>query len=231
MLINKVYNAVNQLVNKDQAGGFIPPAEFNVYADLAQYDYIHENYNPLSKYGYEATSKNSDEFSNLKKTATIPVSNGSATKPSDYLHFSSAYVYGVFNDAGSVRVAEMIRDDEWPQRVSSEVDKPSLTFPVIRSIDGAFQVVPSTAPQLMLNYIKKPLSPWWNYTSSSYVPVFAETSGVTQNPNDASFDSTDFDIPESAFSYLVFKISRYFGISVREADVYQLIDMEAKNEH
>ena len=44
MLIDKVYKAVQQLVNKNQVSGVLTPAEFNRYAEFAQTELIDETY-------------------------------------------------------------------------------------------------------------------------------------------------------------------------------------------
>lgn len=231
MLINKVYRKVNELVNKDQVGGFLAPSTFNEYAELAQYDYVSERFNPQTKRGFESTNKLSEEFSELKRSATLTISSGKAQKPADFLFLTSSWGYGIFNNAGSIRVMDIVRDDEWPQRLSSQIEPPSKMFPVMRNIDGYFEVRPDTLPQVQIEYIKIPAQPWWNYTQGAdFIPVFAETSGITTDPVGGN-NSIDFELPDSALPYLVYKIAAYFGISIREADVYQMISAEQVNEH
>ena len=124
MLIDKVYSAVSLLVNKDQVSGYLPPDEFNKYAELAQREHIEDNYNPPNKLGYEATFENSDDLSDLKTATSVLVSSGRATIPSDYLHYSSCYANTVFNGKGYTTPIELVRDDEWPERLASQINTP-----------------------------------------------------------------------------------------------------------
>jgi hypothetical protein len=121
---------------------------------------------------------------------------------------------------------------EWSERLMSEINKPTKNFPIIRSIAGNFEVRPTNINQVVLNYIRIPEQPWWNYTIVSGQPVFAATGGVTTNPNAGvtAGNSTNFVLGEDNFGDLVFRICRYFGIEVREQELYQFVNNEAQQE-
>ncbi len=93
-------------------------------------------------------------------------------------------------------------------------------------MDGFFDVYPTDINNITLTYIKEPLQPWWNYTLSGSTPVFAETGGTTANPNAGVTpgDSTDFEVQD--FEDLVWRICKYMGIEIREADLYNLSNQE-----
>lgn len=226
MLIDKVYKVILQLINKYQTGGYLSPAEFNRYAEFAQREYIEETYNKANGQGYEFNYDISDMFSDIKKVQSVTVLNGSIQKPSDYLHFSTAYSHYVFKDEPRLAPIELVRDSEWAERLSSEVNKPSLQFPIMRNMDGKFDVYPAAINNVTLTYIKEPLLPWWNYTLSGSDRVFAATGGITTNPNPgvAAGNSTDFEVQE--FEDMVWKICKYMGIEIREGDLYQLSNLE-----
>lgn len=232
-LINKVYSAVSQLANKDQVSGVLTPAEFNRYAELAQRDYIEENYNPeTGKMGYESDFKNTDDLSSLKTPLSITVNSGRATIPDDYLHFSSAYGTFVFGNSGRVTPIDLVREGEWAERLASEVNKPSKSFPIMKSMGTYFEVYPQSLSNINLTYLKVPLQPWWNYTLNGSTPVYASAGGVTTNPNSgaASGDSTDFTIGNGAYNSLVQKILQYIGVEIREQDLYVMATQEKNNE-
>ena len=232
MFIDKVYKAVQLFANKSQVGGYISPLEFNRYAEFAQLDWINENYNPSTKLGYENNYQSSDDFSELKTSVPITVSSGLITKPTNYLHYSSAFAYTMFGDEARPTPVQLIRDVEWSERLMSEINKPTKNFPIIRSIAGNFEVRPTNINQVVLNYIRIPEQPWWNYTIVSGQPVFAATGGVTTNPNAGvtAGNSTNFVLGEDNFGDLVFRICRYFGIEVREQELYQYVNEEAQQE-
>lgn len=226
MLVDKVYKAVQQLTNKDQVSGVLTPAEYNKYAEFAQIEWIEEKYNQPNQQGYEFDYKNSEDWSPLKKVETISLSGSTATKPSDYFYYSSAFVNYIFKGSGRTAPVELVRDSEWAERIGSEVNKPSRSFPIMRNMDGFFEVYPSSISNVSLTYIKKPLLPWWNYTLSGSTPTFAETGGTTTNPNAGvtAGDSTDFIVDD--FEYFVWKICKYMGVEIREADLFQISNVE-----
>jgi hypothetical protein len=226
MLIDKVYKAVQQLVNKNQVSGVLTPAEFNRYAEFAQTELIDETYYNGNKQGYEFNYEISENFSALKVVSSIVLSNGQATKPTDYNYFSSAYANYIFQGEGRVTPVEFVRDSEWAERLGSEVNRPSRQFPIMRNMDGFFDVYPTDINNITLTYIKEPLQPWWNYTLSGSTPVFAETGGTTTNPNAGvtAGDSTDFEVQD--FEDLVWRICKYMGIEIREGDLYNLSNQE-----
>jgi hypothetical protein len=228
MLIDKVYSAVSQLVNKDQVSGYLPPDEFNKYAEFGQREYIEENYNPPTGRGYESTFENTDDLSDIKSATSIIVTAGRATIPTDYLHWSSCWANGTFDGEGWTTPVEMVRDNEWPERMASRVNKPSRKFPILKQMSTYFEVFPQDINNINLTYLKLPLEPWWNYTLSGSTPVFATSSGVTTNPNPtASADkSTDFTVGDGAFPELVWKIARYFGVETKELETWQMAQAE-----
>lgn len=230
MIINKVYEMVRQLSNKEELSGYISPSEFNRYAELAQLDWLQENYNPVTKMGYENNYQSTASFAGFKKVLPITVSNGIVTKPNDYLYYDSAYCYGEYGDKGRMIPIELLRNVEWAEAMMSEINKPTKHFPKMRSLDGEFEVAPSSLSQVVLNYIKIPLQPWWNYTVSGTTLTFVETGGSTTNPNTSNGDSTDFTLDESEIPWLVNKICGYFGIEVQDQMLYQAVKNEIKTE-
>ena len=230
MIIDKVYEMVRQLSNKEELSGYISPSEFNRYAELAQLDWLQENYNPATKMGYENNYQSTASFAGFKKVSSITVTNGIVTKPDDYLYYDSAYCYGEYGDKGRMIPIELLRNVEWAESMMSEINKPTKHFPKMRSLDGEFEVAPSSLSQVVLNYIKVPLQPWWNYTVSGTTLTFVETGGSTTNPNTGSGTSTDFTLDESEIPWLVNKICGYFGIEVQDQLLYQAVKNEIKTE-
>lgn len=230
MIIDLVYKLVQQIANKDEVSGYISPEEFNNAARFVQLEWITENYNPVSKLGYENNNSASDVFSTFKQEVPIIVSNGFITKPNNYLHYSSARVAAEFSDGMRYFPMELVRDYELAERLASEINKPSKRFAILTNQDDGFDVYPQNIDLVNLSYIRTPLDPWWNYTVVSGEPVFAETGGTTTNPNDASNNSTDFELDETEVPYLTHKILKYFGIEVENQLLYQSINNEAKTE-
>lgn len=228
MLIDKVYKAVELLAAKDFTGGYIPPSEFNKFAELAQIDILSEKYNSTQVPAYGQGYSGDELFGDLKTKAVISLSSGLASKPSDYLFFSQAHGYAVIGGNARVVPIDYVQDTEWVERNGSFIDQPDLYNPIMRQLGSNFEVAPEDISQITLTYIKLPLEPFWNYTASGNVLTFVETGGSQTNPNSgvAAGDSTDFTLSESEFSELVFKICKYLGTEIRDNELYQLIENE-----
>jgi hypothetical protein len=168
-------------------------------------------------------------MSKVKKQTSISLVSGTATRPTDYLHFSHAQANYIFNGVGAVVPIELVRDDEWAERLASEVNRPSRRFPIMRSMDTYFEVFPTSLSNISLTYIKDPLEPWWNYTLVGSTPTFAATGGVTTNPNSGvtAGDSTDFEIDD--FKWLVWRICLYFGVETENPNTYQASKQEGQD--
>lgn len=229
MLVDKVYSAVSLLVNKDQVSGYLPPDEYSKYAEFAQREYIDTNYSPMNGRGYESTFKMTDDMSDVKKQTSLVLSAGQATIPTDYLYFSHAQSTYVFKNEGRAVPVELVRDDEWAERLASEVNKPSKRFPIMRKMDTYFDVYPQDINNINLTYLKVPLEPWWNYTLSGATPVFSSAAGTVANPNTAaaSAASTDFEITD--FTWLVWRIALYFGVETADPNIYQVSKQEGQS--
>lgn len=223
--INDVKQLVEDLAKKDQKTDYIKAAVFNRYAKAAQLDIINQQRNT-----FEMGSISSDATSELKKRTTVNVdpTTGQLSQPSDYLYVSALYK-NVFNtnSRGDVfpttNPVELVTDNELGNRLSSRVSPPTTQRPISVEYDGYFQIYPKEVGLMELVYIKEPLDPWWNYTVSSNVQVYAATGGSTTNPNSGvtAGDSTDFELPLQLRNELVYKICEYLGISVRQADLTQ----------
>lgn len=237
MLIDDVRKLVQLLANKDEAGGYLPPSDYNRAARMAQFDIIGSFYNNPRGYqyelreprkAYEVTNVIGDILNSLKVRKVVSInSNGELTEPSDYMHFDSAMVnYNDLRDGVEVEMTtevEQLRANELADRLSSEIERPTKKYPVFVRYEDAWQFYPKDLGQVYMTYLKYPLQPWWNYTESNGELTFSETGGITTNPNAgvAAGNSTDFVLPEAMLYELVYKICQYMGITVREGDLYQ----------
>ena len=228
MLIDEVYILVQQLAAKNQFSGYLSPAEYSQYAQLAQLDIITERYNSIKTLGYGSTNKLDEIFSEIKAVATLPVTGGTITKPTDFLYYSTAHAYYIFNGEGRLNFIDYVNDVEWMERVSSEIERPDKDFPIIRALGDTFEISPSTVTQVNLTYLQVPLLPFWNYTASGKSLTFVETGGSATNPNTGvtAGNSTDFTLTQSEKNLLVFKIAKYFGIEITDRERYAAIENE-----
>jgi hypothetical protein len=85
-------------------------------------------------------------------------------------------------------------------------------------MDTYFEVLPSGVVQVKLTYLKVPPVPVWAFTIVSGEPVFD------------SANSVDFTLSETSLSDIVFKLCSYFGIEIKDGEIYQAIQNEKMSE-
>ena len=100
--VNTLKNYVQYLAAKDVAGGYVPPDRWNEMLPIVVNKIVRKYYGPPEEYqpgmpvpkiSYEITQLVTDYISQLKEEALLTIStDGKATKPTDYLHFSSMAV-------------------------------------------------------------------------------------------------------------------------------------------
>lgn len=218
MVINKAYKLLQRLTNKDQVGGYLSPSEFNTYAEFVQLDIINETYNAKTKAGYEADYEVMNKFSELRKEQILTKSNNRFVKPADYMYYSSMRHLTMFGHNPVDAPVDLIRDSEWQDRRISQVDTPTVWSPCAREMDTYFEVLPSGVVQVRLTYLKLPPKPEWAFTIVSGEPVFDPTNSV------------DFTLSETSLSDIVFKLCSYFGIEIKDGEIYQAIQNEKMSE-
>ena len=209
--VNDVKQLVEQLANKDQKTGYVTAARFNRYAKAAQLDIITNQ-----RRMFEAGTISSDNLSSLKIRTSLNVdpTDGTLDTPSDYLYFSAMYVNAFYkNKRGQefdlLNAVEVVPDDQWAQRVSSQIAPPSKQYPVAVEYDGYFLFFPKDTGTVDLIYLKEPADPVWDFTISGNVQVY-DAAG-----------STDFELPEQFRNDLAYKICEYLGITVQDANLFQ----------
>lgn len=209
--VNDVKQLVEQLANKDQKTGYVTAARFNRYAKAAQLDIITNQ-----RRMFEAGTISSDNLSSLKIRTSLNVdpTDGTLDTPSDYLYFSAMYVNAFYkNKRGQefdlLNAVEVVPDDQWAQRVSSQIAPPSKQYPVAVEYDGYFLFFPKDTGTVDLIYLKEPADPVWDFTISGNVQVY-DAAG-----------STDFELPEQFRNDLAYKICEYLGITVQDANLFK----------
>lgn len=221
--INHTYKFVSFIANKVQGVGYVPPDEFNDNVRIAFPNWIEEKYKL-----FESTQKSTDIFSEIKKTTNLTSSTGIFAIPTDYKHHdSSTSVYYYLDEDGvqksKVTPIEILSSSQFDNRVKSEMQAPDKLFPIAHFIDGALVVAPKTIPRIRMSYLKEPLIPFWNYTVSSGVPVYAATGGSQTNPNSgvSAGNSTDISAPDYCLTEVARYILMYLGYSIKDEIIAQ----------
>jgi hypothetical protein len=220
--INAAKKLFDVIVNKEQNGQVSVDA-LNTIARSASDMFFNDNYgqpmqsqNGMSRNDvfYQSNKKIGDNLRNLIKLVDIPVNaKGRVTRPSDFIHTSSirfSYKTKIQDCTDTKKPkyktqeveVEEIQDQEIATRLSSELLKPTLEYPIACIYDKYIQVYPANVGTLKFTYLRKPAVPIWAFTTTNGVPLF-----------DAA-NSVDFDYPDECINELVIRMASVMGINI-----------------
>lgn len=116
--VNEVKQYIEFLSRKSQSGGVFTPNEFNLVLPKVVFDIVRKYYgvpeeyqvgHPEPRIAADNTQLVRDYLSQLKPVVMLPVVNGYAPLPTDYIHKSSARVRDLFNDGTDEE--ELLKND------------------------------------------------------------------------------------------------------------------------
>jgi len=211
--INKVYNKVLAIANKEQRG-YIVPQEFNLFADLAQMEIFEQYF--YDKNQFMRVNSNDGEYSDVihNLNEKIAVFERSTTiNPNGSISANDFYRLGTVIDSTNTIVEEVERH-ELLYMNKSPLMAPSVTRPVYvryssSSLGTIIEVSPSSITGITCTYIKKPTKPQWGYVVINDRAMYDGDSSVT----------TDFELHASEENELVYKILKLAGVSMKRDDI------------
>lgn len=211
MIINQVKELVNLIASKDEATGYISDYDFNRFGSMAQSQKLEEDLSLSNNRGIF----NTGSLSAFKKTSYVEVVNGTATKPEDYRYFETASYPSLTSKVGHIVYApfDALGSSESDFRAFSELEPPSLDFPILISEGNELKISPNTINQIKLTYIVNPPNIIWGFNIVSNRKVYAETGGEVE--------TVDFMFSEDDIVNLVYRILTLASVSFREADIVQ----------
>lgn len=229
--VDKVYRVVLAIMNKEQRG-YLTPDQFNRLGRQAQLDLLEKSFydynRALTRRNIQGVSSEyGDIAQNIKEkldvfnySETIGVGPGGYT-----LSGMPQPLYRVLQLTSVDRstIFEELKKSEIAYVNGSPLTKPTDFFPEYYQEDGKLHVlpVPTNITNVILDYVKLPDDPKWNYTvnatNGSY--EFNDTQHVS-NP------SVNFELHPSEESSLVLKILSYAGIIIKDPTVVQAVSGE-----
>lgn len=238
--VREVYNALNDLANKDERG-FVTPTEFNSFASIAQINIFNKLFDELTA-AENMRRRNIDparDKSRIKqikedlgvfaKTETITKTSGAFARPDDFARLINVKTGGdILLGVNNSVMADVIYDEEKLDRVLlSTLSAPTVSRPVVLISDD-FEVFPTSVSKIKVRYYKQPegLDPTSNARTVS-LPKFGFTTSNGKEAYNAS-TSVDFELPEHYTSELVFEMGKLIGVNLRDADVYNYSNAEAQ---
>jgi len=210
--INKVYNKVLAIANKEQRG-YIVPQEFNLFADLAQLEIFEQYF--YDKNQFMRVHGNDSEYSDIihnlnekiavfERTTSIQT-NGQITA-NDFYRLGTVIYNGV--------EVQEVQQDELLYMNQSPLITPTETRPVYTRSASSTGIQIIGAPTIVqgnmtCTYIKKPTKPEWGYVVINDRAMYDGDTSVT----------TNFELHESEETELVYKILKLAGVSMKRQDL------------
>ena len=238
--VREVYNALNDLANKDERG-FVTPTEFNSFAPIAQMNIFNKLFDELSA-AENMRRRNIDparDKSRIKqikedlgvfaKTETVTKTNGVFARPDDFARLINVKTGGdILLGVNNSVMADVIYDEEKLDRVLlSTLSAPTVSRPVVLMSDD-FEVFPTSISKIKVRYYKQPegLDPTSNARTVSLPKFGFDTLNGKESYVPAEF--VDFELPEHYTSELVFEMGKLVGVNLRDADVYNYSNAESQ---
>lgn len=240
--VNRVYSALKDLVNKDQRG-FVTPAVFNNFAQVAQMNIFNElftsldrskimrlrNANPKSE--KSTTKRLEEDLSTFVKRSTISRVGGVFAKPSDLARVISATSSGTSLLGATTKVNIPFEYDtlKLDYILSSDLSIPTVNAPIAALLSD-IEVYPTSINSIVLTYYKQPqgLVPS-SGAKTVAMPRFGYTVVAGKELYSAT-NSVDFELPEHYFADLVVEIAKLIGVNLRDTDVYAYAERETQQQ-
>ena len=204
--INRVYQTVLALANKEQRG-YITPQEFNLFANHAQLEIFDQYFHDLdqakrrpgnqSNYG-DKVGMIQDKINNYivnSGSFDLESNSGSYQLPSTQWHsIASVSIDGI--------PAEKL-DREVQHVYKTALLKPNKSKPIFYILNNSVQFNPKKG-NASLSFIRKPASPNWAYVVVGDKPMYDPSRSI------------DFDLHVSEEKDLVVKIAQLCGVSIQD---------------
>ena len=216
--VDKVYQRVLILANKDQRG-YITPDEFNSYAEQATNE-IQSMYSlkmfqvsqgPASDSDYGDAMKVIEEKITYHDTVTPIAKTGNFHNyPEDFFQLGVVIANGIIADEVSHKDAAYIN--------LSPLTKPTAKQPVYTRHTGGIRVYPDSISGVDINYLQKAIPGVWGYVFPTQQQI---EMGVPNEPIYDEGSSRDFNLHPSEEHDLVYKILVLAGVTIKQADIAQ----------
>lgn len=227
--VQAVYDALNDLANKDQQG-FITDVEFNRFAQIAQLNIYNSLFDELkdakrlSRAGFNPVRDKSrikriqEDLSYFSKKATVTKDGDIFNKPTDLSRIISISTAGsILLDQSTKKPVEVCYDEEKIERILlNNLSAPTEDFPVALVSDD-IHVFPTSIKKVEVRYYKIPEGRTSN----------GERTSIPQQPAyDADSTNVDFELPEHYTSDLVYEIAKMIGLNLRDQQITNYTNQE-----
>jgi hypothetical protein len=223
--IDTVYRTVLLIINKEQRG-YITPDEFNKTATQVQLEIFNEYFDDLNQQlrlpGND--SEYSNRIKNLEEKIAIFQTDGVCLPTAggfDIPSVSDFYKLGtvIYNNEKEV---QYVQSNELIELNLSPITKPSIYWPVYTYKNFVIKVYPTSITNgISCTYIRKPLNPIWNFTSTPPGYQYVYTPAGSQ----------DFELHPTEQTNLITRILLYSGIVIKDPQIVQVAAQQVQMEN
>tara|TARA_R110000868_G_scaffold73960_1_gene214071 strand:+ start:6305 stop:7012 length:708 start_codon:yes stop_codon:yes gene_type:complete len=225
--VNAVYRTVLLIINKEQRG-YLTPDEFNKIATQVQLEIFNQYFEDLNQLlrvpGND--SEYSDRVRNLEEKIAVFETSGTCTYGGGVFSIPTPTAPIEFYKLGTViykseKEITLVKPNELLELNLSPITKPSTYFPVYIYQGYNIVVYPlSITSDVSCTYVKKPLDPKWDFTTS------APSYQYTYN----SAGSQDFELHITEQTDIIIRILMYTGIVIKDPLIIQSAAQQAQME-
>lgn len=218
-MLDRARNTVLAVINKENRG-YITPAESDLFFNQGQLEIFEDYFLDYTKWiaKQNARLSNSD-YSDIPQQLREKIEIFADTSIMTYDATTGLFKYPTD--------AYYVNEVYYNQEEADEVDKrrmrylaksnltaPTTDYPIYTRYGRSVLMHPSTInTNVSCDYLRRPKTPKWTYTEYNSQPIF--------NPSASDFQ--DLEIHPSDEAKIIVKVLGYVGISIREADVVQLM--------
>ena len=221
-MLDRARNTVLAVINKENRG-YITPSESDLFFNQAQLEIFEDYFMEYAKWiAKQNTRLSNSDYSDMPKMIrekieifadtsdmTFNETSGLFEYPSDAYYVNEVY----YND----EEADEVDKRRMRYLVKSNLTAPTTEYPIYTRYGRSVLMHPtSIITDVSCDYLRRPKTPKWTYLTANGNPIFNPGAG----------DYQDLEIHPSDEPKIIVKVLSYVGISIREADVVQL--MQAK---
>ena len=226
--INTVYRTVLLIINKEQRG-YLTPDEFNRTAAQVQLEIFNEYFEDLNQQLRIPTndSEYSERVKNLEEKIAIFQEEGVCVYSSGKFDLPTLTVPAEFYKLGTViykdeKEVQYVQPNELLELNLSPITKPSIYWPVYKYKDFKISVYPTTIQSdISCTYLRRPLDPIWNFTSTPPTYQYTYTSTGSQ----------DFELHPTEQTNIITRILMYSGVIIKDPQIVQQAAQQVQNEN
>ena len=230
--VNKAYVTTQMLLEKNSYG-MLEPTKFNLLSEMAMNDILEDLFfqynNWLNKLNKRLSgTENADipkhileqidvfsEYSTSLNFTYNPTTDLWTYTNSDFYRLIGLSLVNAQDKKTDI---ELVSKSELNLLINSSINTPTLTFPVFTKIGSNYRTFPKIeAPYTCeMAYLRKPKQPKWTYTIVNGNPLY----------NPSASDKQDVELLPSYYARFMVKLLGYCGLSLREADIVNVANME-----